>query len=459
MKMKRTSLLKFVLAAILTLPSGAHAQPRSATLPAASVQSLPAPGFTERFSDVTLRVDYTFSGDSAGQAVSLDRLSSSDGWFGRRVNLERMPLRGNGEVVMTDAETGERLYAWSFSSLFSEWLATDEARYTARSFEHTVLLPMPRAKAGVSLRLFDKHGSVCAEHSFILDPSDILIRRLRPSGVRWGYLHSGGDSRDCIDVVIMAEGYAKRDMRRFRKDARAACDALLAASPFSLFRDRLNVIAVESVSEDSGVSEPLKGIWRGTAVGSHFSTFYSDRYLTSENVHDIHDILSGIPCEHIIILANTDTYGGGGIYNSYTLTTAHHDNFRPVVVHEFGHSFGGLADEYFYDFADVLDSSYDVSVEPWEPNITTLVDFDAKWRNMLPDDCPIPTPGGHLKVSELDSSQEAIDRIGVYEGGGYLLHGIFRPSDNCRMRTNEAAGFCPVCRHALTELILFYTGD
>ena len=444
-----TKLLKSVLAlSVAAIVSGLF--PMSA---------LAGTAFDEKFADKTLRVDYIFSGDAAEQSVSLCRMSSSEGWYGRRGNLDGMPLRGNGEVVMTDAETGKQLYVWSFSSLFSEWLTTDEAQHTSRSFEHTVLLPMPLAKADVALRLFDKHGSVCAEHRFLLEPSDILIRRQRPSGTSWRYIHKGGDSRGCIDVVIVAEGYAKKDMRLFHNDAQAVCDAVLSAPPFSQFADRLNVIAVDSVSEDSGVSEPLKGIWRDTAIKSHFSTFYSDRYLTSENVHDIHDLLSGIPYEHIIILANTDTYGGGGIYNSYTLTTAHNSKFRPVVVHEFGHSFGGLADEYFYDFADALDSSYDISVEPWEPNITTLVDFDAKWKDMLPDGCPVPTPGGHLKVNELDNSRDAIDRIGVYEGGGYLLHGVFRPSDNCRMRTNEAAGFCPVCRRALSDLILFYTGN
>lgn len=428
----------------------------SALLPASAFAVTP---FDEQFADTTLRIDYVFSGDTSAQSVSLARMSSADGWYGRRVNLDRMPLRGNGDVVMTDAETGERLYVWSFSSLFSEWLTTAEARQTSRSFEHTVLLPMPKSEAEVALRLFDKHGEVCARHSFILDPSDILIRKNRPSEAHWTYLHKGGDSRGCIDVAILAEGYSKKDMRTFRRDAQAACDALLAAAPFAGMKERLNIIAVESVSADSGVSEPLHGIWRNTAVGSHFSTFYSDRYLTTENVCKIHDILTGIPYEHIIILANTDTYGGGGIYNSYTLTTAHHGKFRPVVVHEFGHSFGGLADEYFYDFDDALDSSYDISVEPWEPNITTLVRFGEKWRDMLPEDCLIPTPGGHSKVSELDKSQETIDRIGVYEGGGYLTRGVYRPSDNCRMRTNEAAGFCPVCRRALERLILFYTED
>lgn len=422
-------------------------------------QALAQVSFSDNFADATLRVDYCFSGDAACQSLSLDCLESSDGWYGRRVNLDRMPLRGNGEFLMKDAETGARLYAWSFSSLFNEWLTTDEAKHRARSFEHTVLVPMPKRKVEISLRLFNNKGEVAAGHDFIFDPSDILVRRAPGSDARWNYLHKGGDSKDCIDVVVMAEGYSAKDMKTFSKDAQAACDALLSAEPFSKMKDYLNIIAVESVSKDSGVSEPLKGQWRNTALSSHFSTFYSDRYLTSENVHDIHDQLTGIPYEHIIILANTDTYGGGGIYNSYTLTTAHHSQFRPVVVHEFGHSFGGLADEYFYEHADALDSSYDIGVEPWEPNLTTLVDFDSKWKDMLPEGCTIPTPGSHLKVSELDNSQEAIDRIGVYEGGGYLMKGIYRPADNCRMRTNEAAGFCPVCRRSLAKLILFYTQE
>ena len=73
------------------------------------------------------------------------------------------------------------------------------------------------------------------------------------------------------------------------------------------------------------------GAWKHTAFGSHFDTFYSDRYLTTSRVKAINDALAGIPYEHIIILANTEQYGGGGIYNAFTLTTAHHPNFRPVV--------------------------------------------------------------------------------------------------------------------------------
>ena len=159
----------------------------------------------------------------------------------------------------------------------------------------------------------------------------------------------------------------------------------------------------------------------------------------------IYDTVRGIPCEHIIILANTDEYGGGGIYNSYTITTTGHAAFGSVVVHEFGHSFGGLADEYFYD-DDVMTDTYPTDVEPWEPNITTSPD-SPKWASMLAKDTPVPTP-----AEEADKWP-----VGVYEGAAYSSRGVYRPADHCRMRDNEAAAFCPVCQQALRSLIEFYT--
>lgn len=162
----------------------------------------------------------------------------------------------------------------------------------------------------------------------------------------------------------------------------------------------------------------------------------------------IHNWLAGIPYEHIIILANTDTYGGGGIYNSYTLTTAHHPMFEPVVVHEFGHSFGGLADEYAY--GDPESPFYPKTVEPWEQNITTLVHFEDKWKDLVPEGTPIPTP------AETDP-KTLYTKVGVYEGAGYTTKGVYRPTTECRMKINEAPQFCPVCQRALEKLIRFYT--
>ena len=216
-----------------------------------------------------------------------------------------------------------------------------------------------------------------------------------------------GNEKECIDVAILAEGYTEKEMDLFYQDAQKACESLFSHEPFRSMKNKFNIVAVASPSIDSGVSVPRENQWKHTAVHSHFDTFYSDRYLTTSRVKAIHNALAGIPYEHIIILANTDVYGGGGIYNSYTLTTAHHPMFKPVVVHEFGHSFGGLADEYFYD-DDVMTDTYPLDVEPWEQNISTRVNFALKWEDMLAPNTPVPTP----------VAQHQNYPVGVYEGGG-----------------------------------------
>ena len=203
------------------------------------------------------------------------------------------------------------------------------------------------------------------------------------------------------------------------------------------------------------MSVPREGLWKDTAVGSNYDTFYSDRYLTTSCVWKMHDALCGIPYEHLVILANTDTYGGGGIYNSYTLTTALHKDFKPVVVHEFGHSFAGLADEYYYD--DQFVEYYYPDSEPWEQNITTLFDFESKWDDMLPKIIQIPTPveGNVWEKIKAGTKPESI--VGVYEGAGYQSKGVYRPYPDCRMKTNAAESFCPVCQRAIARIIEFYT--
>jgi len=199
-------------------------------------------------------------------------------------------------------------------------------------------------------------------------------------------------------------------------------------------------------SAQQGVSIPHDHIWRNTALCSNYDTFYSNRYLTTLHLKNLHDILSGIPYEHIIILANTDNYGGGGIYNSYVMSSAHHQMSIPVVVHEFGHSFAGLADEYYYD--DSYETMYPSDTEPWEPNITTLVDFKSKWADMLGTDVKIPTE---------PTGKGLYTQIGVYEGGGYQSKGVYRPVQECRMKINEAPLFCPVCERAIRRIIDYST--
>ena len=403
----------------------------------------------------TLRVDYVFSGTDKSTEISLERLYSFDGWAGRTVNLDKVPVKGNGQISMTDLETGNVLFMQSFSTLFQEWKTTEEATRIRKAFENTFLLPMPSAKAAVKVELYDFFGNVCASLNHIVDPSDILIRHIVPDPAPHRYLLKNGSPQDKIDVAIVAEGYTSEEADQFYRDAQVAMEAILAHEPFKAYRDRFNFVAIALESEDSGVSVPREGVWKNTAVGSNYDTFYSDRYLTTSCVWKMHDALCGVPYEHLVILANTDTYGGGGIYNSYTLTTALHKDFKPVVVHEFGHSFAGLADEYYYD--DQFVEYYYPDSEPWEQNITTLYDFSSKWDDMLPKFIQIPTPveGNVWKRIGEGEKPEAI--IGVYEGAGYQSKGVYRPYPDCRMKTNAAESFCPVCQRAIARIIEFYT--
>ena len=404
----------------------------------------------------TLRVDYIFSGTDKAQEISLDEMSCFDGWAGRRVNLDEAPVKGNGQISLVDSDSGKTLYCQSFSTLFQEWQTTEEATRVRKAFENVFLLPMPSRPAVVKVELYDFRGGVSASLSHSVDPEDILIRHLNPEPAPHKYLLKSGMVEDCIDVAIVAEGYASEESEKFYADAMAAMDAILAHDPFGAYKDRFNFVAVALPSEDSGVSVPGEGEWKKTALGSHFNTFYMDRYLTTLRLRQMHDKLCGIPYEHIVILANTETYGGGGIFNSYTLTTAGHPAFKPVVVHEFGHSFAGLADEYYYD--DQFVEYYYPDCEPWEQNITTLYDFGSKWNDMLPRVIGIPTEPVESNI--WDQFQEGVSMesmIGVYEGAGYQSKGVYRPFPDCRMKTNAAESFCPVCQRAIARIIEFYT--
>lgn len=406
--------------------------------------------FDRFFADSTLRVDYIMgAGPSSSPVILLDGMSKSPVWAGRRHNLERVPLAGNGTMTLTDAATGDTIYRHSFSTLFQEWLSTDEVGQTPRAFETVLLAPLPKAETVVSVELRDARHQPMARMSHTYSPADVLVAvrgRKKPQTVTLNAASVGCDR--AIDVAILGEGYTAAERDSFVAAARRAATEILSYEPFARYRDRFNIVAVISDSDNSGVSVPRRGEWLDTSFGSHFSTFYSDRYLTTPRVKSVHDALDGVPYEHIIILANTDEYGGGGIYNSYTLTAARHEMMPPVVVHEFGHSFGGLGDEYFYE-GDVMEDTYPTDIEPWEPNITTLVDFDSKWRRLLPDGTPVPTP----------AERAAEFPTGVFEGGGYSAKGVYRPADRCRMRDNLWPVFCPACQDWLERLINFYISD
>lgn len=404
----------------------------------------------------TLRIDYIFSGTDKSQEISLDEMSSFDGWAGRRSHLDTIVVRGNGQISLMDEESGAILYRQSFSTLFQEWQTTEEATRLRKAFENVFLLPMPSAAAIAKVELYDFRGKVCASLTHRIDPDDILIRHLSGTPAPHRYIKENGTPQEKIDVAIVAEGYTAAETDLFYADAVKAVEAILSHSPFDRYADRFNFVAVALPSAESGVSVPGEGLWKETALGSHFDTFYMERYLTTLRLRQMHDALCGIPYEHIVILANTETYGGGGIFNSYTLTTAHHPSFEPVVVHEFGHSFAGLADEYYYD--DQYVEYYYPDCEPWEQNITTLFDFPSKWDDMLPVVVSVPSsvPQGNV-WDMIKDGKDPDSLIGVYEGAGYQSKGVYRPYPDCRMKTNAASGFCPVCQRAIARMIEFYS--
>lgn len=392
-----------------------------------------AQAFDRYFCDKTLRLDYIFEGNAKEQRIALDQLHVMNRWYGKRHRLALLPVEGNGQISVRDHRSGQVIYRNSFSTLFQEWLSYPEAQASARSFENVFLVPMPKDTVDVTVDLRNNRRQVIATYTHTVVPTDILIRHTGDHPQPYATLQQARDTAHCIHIAFVAEGYTQAEMDTFLRDARIATDALFAHEPFKSMKDRFNIIAVQSASEDSGTSEPAQGVWKRTVLQSHFDTFYSSRYLTTLRLKTLHDVLAGTPYEHIIVLVNTSQYGGGGILNSYNLAMAHHNKFRPVVVHEFGHSFAGLADEYAYDFEQI--PMYPHDVEPWEPNITTRVNLNSKWGALLRTD----------------------PKIGLYEGAGYSMKGVFRAYPDCRMRTNENPEFCRVCRKAIADLINFYT--
>lgn len=393
-----------------------------------------AQSFDTFFKDSTLRIDYILGGDVKRQDIYVDKLNKVAGWYGKRKRLAEIPVEGNGQLTVRDHRSHKVIYKNSFSTLFQEWLTSPEAETAKKSFEHVQLIPMPKDTVDVTLELRDNRRKMTASLTHTIVPSDILIHEIGKDVTPYEIIRQAKDSSNCIHITYVAEGYTPDEMDVFLQDAQTATDALFAHEPFKSLQDRFQIVAVKSPSKASGTSIPNQHLWLETALGSHFDTFYSDRYLTTLQIKQLHDVLAGTPYEHIIILVNTSHYGGGGILNSYNLSMTHHPSFKSVVVHEFGHSFAGLADEYAYETEQI--PMYPTDIEPWEANITTLKDFDSKWK-------------------DLKDSGEA----GLHEGAGYSTKGVFRAYEDCRMRTNENPEFCKVCQRAIERVIRFYTDE
>lgn len=403
-------------------------------------------GYDTFFTNKALRIDFLLGGDALSQHVYVDKYSEEPLWAGTRTNLVAPFEYGEYLFKAFDKATGREIFKMGFSTLFFEWRTTTEAKTLPRAYSQAVVMPFP--KASVDVEFFERNRTTGGWNSLLrtsIDPSSMFIsRETKASYPRVDILKNGDPSKK-VDITFIAEGYTKKDMGKFEKDVREMVDYMFQREPYKSRKADFNIRALLVPSETKGPDNPGKDYWSRTPLASTFYTFGTDRYLTTSDYKAIRDVVWDVPTDAVIILTNTDVYGGGGIYNYYAMASSDNKYKGEVVIHEFGHSFAGLADEYF-DSETAYQDFYNLKLEPWEPNITTLVNFDAKWKSMLPDGTNIPT------VATPDKPRE----LGVYEGGGYMSKGIFRPIDKCQMRVNTKEGFCPVCQRAISRMIDYY---
>ncbi len=402
--------------------------------------------FSDHFRDSTLRVDYLRSGCKKHDTCTFSKfVYQNDCWAGSLTQLIDPIDNGEYRIVVSDPTTGRMLYSRCYNTLFEEYRSTiaSRERDSIATFEETMLVPFPKHKVDIQLQKRDAKNHFFTSAQFAFDPSTFRCRQL-PSK-KPVELTKNGNPHNKIDVVIVAEGYGKKDARKMKDDFQKFAQYTLEQEPFKSRAGDFNIWGVGMLMNESGVTDPNKNRYVESAVGSTYNTFNMDRYLMTTNIFRLHDLLRGTPYDHIIIMANCDTYGGGAIYNYYAFSAVQEMSMW-ILPHELGHSIGGLADEYVED-----DSNYNrryVGIEPLEPNITSLVNFESKWKSIVSEGTPIPTE----PVEGLGKRDNG--PVGAYEGAGYLEKGCYRPCTQCMMR--NYAYFCPVCTKRLHEIFDLY---
>jgi hypothetical protein len=411
-----------------------------------TIKGIAQQSFEKYFTSKVLRIDFMFSGNSNKTTVYPAEMKEEPYWGGSKVNLTDQFNFGNFKYEVFDSLDKTLIYSKGFCSLFQEWQTTAEAKSIEKSFYEVATIPFPKNKIRFVISVREKNGKFSELFETIIDPADYFIRREKTIEARASKLYGKGDSDKSVDIAFIAEGYKQDEMEKFREDVKKMAEALFTEQPFSEYKDKFNIWAVEAPSQESGTDVPGEKIYVNTALNSSFYTFGTERYLTTQDIKAVNDYAAVVPHDNIIVLINSSRYGGGGVYNYYSGTTAGNSLSEKVFIHEFGHGFAGLADEY-YSSSVAYDDFYPLNVEPWEPNITTMVNFESKWKGMIANETPVPTP-----------AEEKFGNVtGLFEGGGYSAKGIFRPELECRMKSNNSKGFCTVCRKAIKEMIENYT--
>ena len=449
--------------------------------------------FDRYFKDTVIRFDYYHTGTKGEERISADKTCEEGAWPGSTVNLVDTMNLGEYYFEIVNESTNRTIYSRGYSSLFNEWQTTDEALSgTYRTFHETVRFPCPLKR--FQLRIFRRNKQMVFNEIFStsISPDGIDVRRESPrTPADVVELFISGDRHTKVDLLILGDGYTKDDAAKFRSDARHFTDILFNTEPFKRRRKDFNVRAIQALSRESGIDQPDKKIWVDHALGTTYNSFGSARYVLTTANEKIRDLASEVPYDFILILVNANRYGGGGIFQLYatcfatgeTPATAWQADY--VFVHEFGHSFAGLGDEY-YSSSVAYNDFYQKGIEPWEPNIASDISRDnLKWRDLVNADAALPTPWRKIVYDSMETERGKLKRdtegyaekrqaildmerevltdhtrngiVGAFEGAGYSSTGLYRPSLDCRMFSLSLTDFDPVCSRAINRMIDFYT--
>ncbi|HZF10363.1 MAG TPA: IgA Peptidase M64 [Thermoanaerobaculia bacterium] len=439
----------------------------------------------------TMRLDYYHTGSATEERFSLDR-----------VVLEPLPWPGNPARPLDDTNLGKYffevidrgtnrvLYSRGFAAVFGEWQETDEAKEASRTFSESLRFPAPDRPVRIVLQERDARNDFHPVWTTVVDPASPFVDSSRPpSPGPLLALQKSGDPATKVDFLILGDGYAPAERGKFEKDARRLVEILFATSPFKEHRSDFNVWGLCPEAPESGISRPSTGVHHRSPVGAAYDTFGSERYVLTFENRAFRDVAAFAPYEFVEILVNGQTYGGGGIFNLYSTVAADSEWAPYVFVHEFGHHFAGLADEYYT--SDVATAGQ--PVEPWEANVTTVADAGKiKWKELLTPGTPVPTPwkkdefetyekdvqkrrrairAANRPEAEMDAlfreergratqllnQDQHSGQVGAFEGASYHAKGFYRPTEDCIMFTRDEVGFCPVCRRTLEQVIALYT--
>lgn len=399
--------------------------------------------FEDYFLNKTMRIDMYITGNYLEEVITLDEVIVEGEWAGSKINLIDYTGYGCEQLRVYHSKSSRMIYSRGFCTLFGEWQTTDEARIMKRTFHNTVRFPYPKEEVEVVIASGQKKL-----FSLKIDPASYKIkikRKNRNKDTKIG-LHYSGECSDRLDILILPEGYTKSEEKKMMNDAERYKDILLSSEPYERYRDSINIWLVKIFGNDSGVSEPRKGLYKDTALSLTFNTFEIERYLTAPDNKKVRDVASEACYDTLLIMVNTNRYGGAGIFNQWAIFPSDNEYDEYIFLHELGHSFAGLADEYYTSKVAYSDF-YPKGLEPWEPNITAYLKMgEIKWGNFIKKGIPIPTP----------EKEEYRNEVGLFEGAGYAAKDLYRPMMDCKMFSKGSTPFCPVCRASIEKMIKLY---